>query len=219
MAMYEYSYTKEKELYDTFKSARDSTEVQRGIETFYEFLMQNGCSEMLEMYETTVRLLVGMEKRVWAEFGTDSSCSKFEVISVIKKRTLEEIKEYVLECFMELQALILRKFKDNHTSIILKTIQHMENEFQHATLDSLAQKVFMTPSYLSLLFKTSTGKTFIEQLTDIRIDKAKYLLKNTYLKNYEVAESIGYQDSRYFSQIFKKKVGLSPSDYRESASN
>ncbi|NHN30331.1 helix-turn-helix transcriptional regulator [Paenibacillus agricola] len=217
--MQEYSYTKEKELYDTFKSASDSTEIQHSIETFYDFFVQNGSSEMFEMYETTVRLLVGIEKRVVAEFGKDSKCNKLEVMSVVNKTNLEEVKAYVLECFMELRGIILRKFNHYHTSIILKTIQHMENEFQHATLDSLAQKVFMTPSYLSMLFKSNTGKTFIEQLTEIRIDKAKQLLKNTHLKNYEVAESIGYQDSRYFSQIFKKKVGLSPSDYRESATN
>ncbi|WP_240414618.1 helix-turn-helix transcriptional regulator [Paenibacillus periandrae] len=215
--MCEYSYVKEKELYDTFKSAVDSSEVEHVIDVFYEFLVENGSSEMLVLYEATVRLLVGMEQRVLAEFGNDTRCNQFDVISVVTKRNLEEVKAYVLECFMELRGIIMRKFNYNHTSIIMKTIQNMENEFQHATLDSLAQKVYMTPSYLSLLFKTNTGKTFIEQLTDIRIDKAKHLLKNTHLKNYEVAESIGYQDSRYFSQIFKKKVGCSPSDYRESA--
>ncbi|MBW4839464.1 MAG: helix-turn-helix transcriptional regulator, partial [Paenibacillaceae bacterium] len=81
---------------------------------------------------------------------------------------------------------------------------------------SVAQKVYMTPTYLSMLFRANTGKTFIEHLTDIRIDKAKDMLRTTHYKNYEVAEKVGYQDSRYFSQIFKKKVGVSPSEYRES---
>jgi YesN/AraC family two-component response regulator len=91
----------------------------------------------------------------------------------------------------------------------------MEQECRDASLDKMARKVYMTPSYLSMLFKVNTGKTFIEQLTDIRIDKAKDMLKNTCMRNYEVAEQVGYQDSRYFSQLFKKRVGLSPSQYRE----
>jgi two-component system response regulator YesN len=95
----------------------------------------------------------------------------------------------------------------------------MEQECSQASLQNVAQQVYMTPTYLSLLFKLNTGKTFIEHLTDIRIEKAKDMLKSTHFKNYEVAEKVGYQDSRYFSQIFKKKVGLSPSEYRESVGN
>ena len=101
--------------------------------------------------------------------------------------------------------------------MIKQTIEYMKRDFEGATLYNTAEKVHMTPTYLSALFKNSTGKTFIEQLTDIRIEKAKQMLKGTCLRNYEVAEKVGYKDPRYFSQIFKKKVGLSPSEYRESA--
>jgi two-component system response regulator YesN len=213
----EYSYIREKELYDKIKSANDSLEVKSAIELFYEFLLQNGLVESNEVFEITIRLLVGMEKRVFAEHGNESDYTKIEIMSVVQMRTLQEVKEYVYECLTELREVVSRKFKESKpSSIIKKTIQYMEKEFQHASLHSLAQKVYMTPSYLSLLFKMNTGKTFIEQMTEIRMDKAKHLLKNTHLKNYEVAETVGYHDSRYFSQIFKKKVGLSPSEYRES---
>lgn len=67
--MCEYSYVKEKELYDTFKSAVDSSEVEHVIDVFYEFLVENGSSEMLVLYEATVRLLVGMEKEFLRSSG------------------------------------------------------------------------------------------------------------------------------------------------------
>jgi two-component system response regulator YesN len=213
-----YSYTKEKELYDSIKSAHDFTEIQGGIEQFYDSLSQISPLQMVEVHELTIRLLIGMENRMFAEFGNEERCNIVVVLSVVRKATLQEVKQYVLECCKELREVFLESIKNSHTSIIVKTIQNMEKEFQHATLRSLAQKVYMTPSYLSLLFKMNTGTTFIEKLTDIRINRAKHLLRSTRLKNYEVAESIGYQDPRYFSQIFKKKVGLSPSDYRDSPS-
>jgi two-component system, response regulator YesN len=131
--------------------------------------------------------------------------------------TLQEIKSSLTTYLMDLNRIIIEKNICKNSSLIKETLGYMEQDCRYANLDRIAKKVFITPTYLSLLFKIHTGKTFIEQLTDIRIDKAKYLLRSTHLKHYEVADRVGYQDSRYFSQIFKKKVGLSPTDYRESA--
>src|SRR5690606_22126467 len=167
----------------------------------------------------TIRLLVGMEKRVLNDAEKISAYMGYEIMSIVKMESLQEIKQYVSKYFNDLKEVISRDEQGSHRSIIKKTIYYMESEWQHITLCSVAQKVYMTPTYLSLLFKNNTGKTFIEQLTNIRMDKAKDMLKSTSLRNYEVAEKVGYHDSRYFSQIFKKKVGVSPSEYRESVGN
>lgn len=63
------------------------------------------------------------------------------------------------------------------------------------------------------LFKHELGKTFNECLTDYRITVAKELLKDPKLKIYEISKDVGYEDAKYFSQIFKKITGITPTDY------
>ena len=74
--------------------------------------------------------------------------------------------------------------------------------------------LYISPSYLSRLLKRYLGKTFVDVLTELRIEKAKILLENSDLKTYEVAEAIGIGDPHYFSTIFKKTTGITPSVYR-----
>ncbi|WP_199613693.1 helix-turn-helix domain-containing protein [Paenibacillus alkalitolerans] len=211
----DYPAAKEQELFQYIRSAKCPSEIEQAVNEFYQYILRNGPVEIINIYELSIRLLVGIEKRILAA-DLKGGYKSYEVMSIIKMETLQEIKLYVSKYLTDIAEILSQNARVNHRSIIKKTIQYMEQECQHATLHSVAKKVYMTPAYLSLLFKTNTGKTFIEQLTDIRMDKAKDMLKSTHLKNYEVAVRVGYHDSRYFSQIFKKKVGVSPSEYRAS---
>ena len=65
------------------------------------------------------------------------------------------------------------------------------------------------------MLKKETGKTFIEYLTDIRIEHARRLLRETEMKNYEVAQACGFANATYFSTVFKSVCGLSPSAWRK----
>lgn len=82
------------------------------------------------------------------------------------------------------------------------------------TLSSLCAAIGVSSSYFSSIFKSHTGKTFVEHLTGIRLDRAKHLLKSTDLRSYEVAERVGYHDQHYFCTIFKKATGRSPMEFR-----
>jgi two-component system, response regulator YesN len=210
----DYPIDKEKELFEFIKSIEDGAEIDTAVNDFYQCFLENGLIDRRYIYELTIRLLVGMEKRVLTELKKVSATKSFWIMSIVKMETFQEIKEFTVDYLKELHDMMIKN--DNHSSIIKKTIQYIEQECQNASLCSVAKKVYVTPTYLSSLFKMNTGKTFIEQLTETRIQKAKDLLKHTHLKNYEVAERVGYKDSRYFSQIFKKKVGVTPSEYRET---
>ena len=89
--------------------------------------------------------------------------------------------------------------------------QHYTEEI---TLPRLAREVGLNPSYLSALFKREMGQSFMEFLTKVRIEKAKELLMLPGLKNQEIAEAVGYPNPHYFSRIFRRVTGLTPSDYR-----
>ncbi|HYE69003.1 MAG TPA: helix-turn-helix transcriptional regulator, partial [Anaerovoracaceae bacterium] len=218
MQLKDYPGDKEKQLFESVRSATDKEEIQHHVHDFYKSLLSNGPIDIHHIYELTIRLLAGLEKRMLVDSKPAASTEmKHPIMSIMRLETLREIETFVSDYIFALREEVLHSDKESHRSIIQKTILFMETECQNATLDSVARKVYMTPTYLSMLFKVNTGKTFIEQLTDIRMDKAKEMLRSTYMKNYEVAEKVGYRDSRYFSQIFKKKVGLSPSEYREAA--
>lgn len=73
------------------------------------------------------------------------------------------------------------------------------------------------PNYLSHEFKKQTGITFTEYLNNKRIEEAKRLLRSTSDMTYEIAEKVGYYNYRYFSQMFKKVVGLTPTQYRQQS--
>ena len=81
----------------------------------------------------------------------------------------------------------------------------------------MAQKMFLNPEYFSRKFKSVTGTNYSEYITNLRISKAKELLR---LRNYpisQIAEMVGYQTVRYFSKVFKKHVGMMPKEYRNGA--
>lgn len=82
------------------------------------------------------------------------------------------------------------------------------------TLDEIAEHVHLNTSYLCTAFKQETGNTIKNYITDIRIEAAKKQLDEGNGKIYEVGLSVGYQSGQYFSQVFYKKVGVSPNDYR-----
>jgi two-component system response regulator YesN len=69
-------------------------------------------------------------------------------------------------------------------------------------------------SYFSAIFKKETGKPFITYITDYRLDIAAELILDSNRKNYKIAEQVGYLDANYFSYVFKRRFGVSPSQYK-----
>lgn len=82
------------------------------------------------------------------------------------------------------------------------------------TLEAAAESMGMSPFYFSRQIKAATGKTFLEYLTAYRIEKAKKRLLSTELSVSEVGRSVGYPDSNYFTKVFKRATGCTPSVYR-----
>ncbi|MGO4546934.1 helix-turn-helix domain-containing protein [Paenibacillus sp. 2TAB23] len=92
-----------------------------------------------------------------------------------------------------------------------------EHYFEDLSLVDVATRFHIDPSYLSKLFKSVTGENFIEYISRKRIEKACELLSGSDRKIVEIAELTGYENQRYFSQVFKKMKGQTPSEYREAS--
>lgn len=106
------------------------------------------------------------------------------------------------------------KDKKYHHDIEMAVDYIEKNYASYISLESVAEQVFLNPVYLSYLFKKVTGVKFTEYLNDYRMKKAVELLENSSLKIGEISTNIGYKDSRYFSEVFKKKMGMTPNEYR-----
>jgi two-component system response regulator YesN len=106
------------------------------------------------------------------------------------KKVIEEIKDYIEK--------------------------HLHEEI---SLDRIAAKFFLNSSYISQLFKKETGENYVNFLMRLKIEKAKKLLKDPNLKIQDISEMVCYNDAKYFGQLFKKYVGMLPSEYRANIKN
>lgn len=129
-------------------------------------------------------------------------------IEIILKKTVSKLKEVAQQ--KELQQLI----EDGPTSKIEKQIeQHLAD--QNFSRDMLADILGFSPNYLSKLMKEHLGMSFQNYLIARRIAKAKLLLLTTSLKNYEIAEAVGFDDMNYFCHRFKLEVGMTPREFKK----
>ena len=95
-------------------------------------------------------------------------------------------------------------------------LQYMKAHYQEElTLEKVASTVYLHPVYFSQLFKQKTGSGFKEHLIQLRLEQAKKLLLDPKLKLADVAERIGYGDMRHFTQVFRKKYDMTPTEYRQ----
>ncbi|NLC52705.1 MAG: response regulator transcription factor [Firmicutes bacterium] len=129
--------------------------------------------------------------------------------------TLDCLVQYNTKLYTEVikEIVEIRKKKDKRLVQIIKDYIN-EHYHEQISLSTLAEQIYLSPSYLSDLFKNQTGETITNYLTKVRMEKAKELLKDLQMKSYEIGEMVGYKDPAYFSKVFKKVVGVSPNEYR-----
>jgi YesN/AraC family two-component response regulator len=109
------------------------------------------------------------------------------------------------------------KKEDISNYTIKRALNHIKNHYKEGiTLEETALNIDITPEYLSMLFNREVGTNFNLFIKEFRIGKAKKLLIGSEMKIYEIAQEVGYNDSKYFCRVFKEIVGLSPSDYRNT---
>lgn len=136
---------------------------------------------------------------------------------LIGKQTISEVHDYVVYIYTTLIDYI-KCNRNLHTSKAAEKVkEYIQNNFykNNLLIEEIAASVYFHPSYLRYLFKRETGITIGEYLTQVRMTKAKELLKSKGMKFTDVAQSVGYSDAAYFSKCFKKYYSISPSDYEK----
>ncbi|HEY3310694.1 MAG TPA: response regulator [Anaerolineales bacterium] len=134
-----------------------------------------------------------------------------------------------IESLRELSRKILLgalEFRDTrvhhqHARLIEQAKNHIDQHFMEPglSLNELATLVNLSPSHFSTVFAQETSQTFKDYLTSVRIQKARELLRTTALRSSDISYQVGYNDPHYFSFVFKKNIGISPSEFRAQISS
>ena len=108
------------------------------------------------------------------------------------------------------------KLKNTNSNMIDKALRMIRSNYsdKSLSLQQVADVLKINSSYLSRLFKKETDMNFMDYLTSVRVEKAKALLIDTDVRNAEISDKVGFCDARYFSQVFRKKMGVTPSEFR-----
>jgi two-component system response regulator YesN len=150
------------------------------------------------------------EKSIEEIFGDDKSI--FE--KIVKLGSIQDIISWLRRLNQRLCSFLLNKDNNNNNKIVSQAKRYViENLSKQISLQEAANMLNMSSGYLSTLFKQSTGVSFIDYVTEARMDEAKRLLKESNLKIYQIAQFTGYENAYYFSKVFKKITGMTPKEF------
>lgn len=132
-------------------------------------------------------------------------------------KSIEELCVWIVEVLDRFAECVYENKNIKNVSIIRKAKEFIRANYKKKIkLEDISKVVYLSPYYLSHIFKREAGVTLMEYLTKVRIEEAKYLLENTQWNTTRIAFQVGYSDQSYFSKVFKKIEGISPYKYRKT---
>ncbi len=155
-----------------------------------------------------------IERKPWLEkflYKNDfSASSQFEIMSS------EQIIDNWVFAFVQ-AGMMVKKYQIIDDKLVYKigkyAVVHVD---EMLSLNDVSRGVFLNSSYISHIFKKTTGVNFVDFMTDVKIDRAKVLLRNPDVLVKEVSQILGYSAQEYFSRLFKKRTGVTPVEYQNS---
>ena len=195
----------------------DPQKMQEAIKAFHDYFQEGKVYSPKEIKECYVRFL-------WSVINVSKEVGNLIHKEMQQQKLLEKImKAKMRKELMAATQTIVSFVKIDQTgneirNLTVKRAVNMLQEFYTSgiTLEEIADKLQITPEYLGTQFHKEMGVTFSTYLKQVRMSKAKELLIGTQLKLYEIAEKLGYSDSKYFSKVFKETFGQLPAEYRKT---
>lgn len=138
-------------------------------------------------------------------------------LEILKCTSLKDLQELEIDLFKQYITRIISNMEVTNSLTVNRSLRyihmHIENYF---SLNKMAKELNISSSYISTLFKKTMGISINEYVHEVKINRAKILLKTTSKTMIEIAQQLGYSDSSHFSKKFKEKAGLSPISYRNN---
>ncbi|OCT13006.1 AraC family transcriptional regulator [Paenibacillus pectinilyticus] len=217
-SVYRFDVSQQERMVSSLKSA-DSEKVREELREVYSGLSRNRTNGIAYGRNISLQLLL-LASRILLELHVskqDLEAKENELMaSVFQQETLRDLRGLVESHLLEVCERIGEKRNGKSKNVIERTRAIIDTRFaENLQVGDIATEVFLSTTYLCLLFKQETGETINEYMTKARVNQAKMLLKDPANKFYDVCYAVGYSDPSYFSKIFKKYTGYTPSSYRE----
>ena len=183
-----------------------------------------GMEYLKNYYWNTISLINNIRVSISVADNEKKADSKKDIGSLYnmiqKCDNVKELNDLLEEIAISVASKV-NSFNNKSIKLILrKAIDYLKEHYnEQVTLNEVARNIYVSTYYISRMFKKELGKNFVDYLNEIRIEKAKELLKDVQYKAYEIAEMVGIPDAHYFSKLFKKYVGVTPTEYREMQSS
>lgn len=186
------------------------------LEQLYQELLEKQMymsGDVRYTYYSMMQVLAGAQQS-FQPGKMDVSLEDSQIDFFDKSSTFEELHRFMLK---QVEELFVEKQLQNSAYLVKQVMDYIVKHHGDCNLSIkvLADYVGLAPTYLSNLFKKNTGMTIGQYIVEVRVEHAKRLMKNPQLKFYQVSSQVGYSDPNYFAKIFKKKTGVSPSEYKE----
>ena len=139
---------------------------------------------------------------------------------VMTSPTMDALKTWYLDKIRTAAENINKGSVDHTHHLIKKALEYIEENYsKDISLDDISKELNLSTYYFSKLFKEEKGENFVEYLTERRVEKAKELMKDPSRSIKEISSECGYSDPNYFSRIFKKNTGMTPTEYKDKVEN
>lgn len=154
---------------------------------------------------------LGYDTKLFEEGDTEDALEK-------GGKSMEAAMDYAEDMLRRAISIRDENSGNKNRSILESSIGYIRDHYmdENMSLNTVAQVANISANHFSAMFSQNVGQTFIEYLTFIRMEHAKELLRCTGKRSSEIAEEVGYKDAHYFSYLFKKTQGMTPSDYRKN---
>lgn len=209
----------EAELTNLFKMIRLSSEkdIEEAVQ---QYLNQMSLpTKTIQQHYIAVMELISALYRFAANYGIgmeEFSGDIRNLYSSLMEMEPDTLKKWLIKISLFFQQKIISARSKSTNSFISRAKEYVQNNYgdESLSLDSMCEVLGVSNSYFSSVFKKEEGNSFIGYLTNYRMEKAARLLIETNEKSYMIAKRVGYADANYFSYVFKRQYGVSPSKYR-----
>lgn len=183
------------------------------IYVFIETIAQNKPTNIRGLKNLIVNILSRIIRLIEEDVTiVEQRCSELER-SISYTQSFKELTS-LIHIFFQSYSSIFNNELAQYSKPLTIALQYIQRNYMHSiTLSDVAQQAYISPEYMSKLFKKELGLNYIVYLNNVRLKQAIYLLEHSNKKIYEIAEIVGYSNISYFSTVFKKNIGVNPFEY------
>lgn len=193
----------------------ESRDLESIYQTIHLFLNELNDTASSDLYQNALCEFICLAHKICDIFKVDKAKLNDDGLLHYRHIQKETVCEQVQQLFrIIVDDLVYQKNLDRK-KIVYDVIEDFKNNYaEKFTLEMVSKKYYINPSYFCQLFKSVTNDTFMNYVIKFRISKAQEFMQLGNFKIYQIAEMVGYEDEKYFSQLFRKFTGISPSEYQ-----